>query len=209
MGSGYQFAQELHALGGQSHGEVTHAGDVAARTIEARHQTELDRVGANVKHDWDRRGCGLGRNRRGAGARCDDHAHAAGDEVGGQRRQSLIVAIGPAEFEDDVLALDKACLSKALAEGRHSVSALSGRAGVEETDHWHGRLLPSRDERPHRRAAEQRDERAPFHSMSSSASNWSELGTSMPSALAVCMLITNSNLVACKTGSSAGFVPLR
>src|SRR5215471_5566179 len=54
------------------------------------------------------------------------------------------------------------------------------------------------------RAGEQRDERASSHSISSSASNWIELGTSMPSALAVCMLITNSNLVDCKTGRSAG-----
>jgi hypothetical protein len=47
------------------------------------------------------------------------------------------------------------------------------------------------------------------HSITSSASNWIELGTSMPSALAVCMLITNSNLVDCKTGRSAGLAPLR
>src|SRR5213083_1041351 len=36
-----------------------------------------------------------------------------------------------------------------------------------------------------------------------------ELGTSRPSARAVCRLITNSNLVDCKTGRSAGFAPLR
>src|SRR3989442_15415787 len=47
------------------------------------------------------------------------------------------------------------------------------------------------------------------HSITSSASNWIELGTSIPSALAVCMLITNSNLVDCKTGRPAGLAPLR
>jgi hypothetical protein len=46
------------------------------------------------------------------------------------------------------------------------------------------------------------------HSITS-ASNWIELGTSRPSALAVCRLMTNSNLVDCKTGRSAGFAPLR
>src|SRR6516164_6933341 len=59
------------------------------------------------------------------------------------------------------------------------------------------------------RPAEQRDELAPLHSITSSASNWIELGTSMPSALAVCALMTNSNLVDCKTGRSAGLAPLR
>src|SRR6266704_2301535 len=34
-------------------------------------------------------------------------------------------------------------------------------------------------------------------------------GTSMPSAFAVLRLITNSNLVGCTTGRSAGFSPLR
>ena len=47
------------------------------------------------------------------------------------------------------------------------------------------------------------------HSITSSASNCRELGTSRPSALAVCMLMTNSHLVDCKTGMSAGFAPLR
>jgi hypothetical protein len=47
------------------------------------------------------------------------------------------------------------------------------------------------------------------YSISSSASNWRELGTSIPSALAVCRLMTNSNLVDCKIGRSAGLAPLR
>src|SRR5262249_30596074 len=47
------------------------------------------------------------------------------------------------------------------------------------------------------------------YSITSSASNWIELGTSMPSALAVRTLMTNSNLLDCKTGRSAGFAPLR
>jgi hypothetical protein len=46
-------------------------------------------------------------------------------------------------------------------------------------------------------------------SINSSASNCIELGTSRPSALAVCRLMTNSNLVDCKIGKSAGFAPLR
>src|SRR5262245_47235987 len=92
-----------------------------------------------------------------------------------------------------------ACLPFVVVGNRHK---------YPEPSHPFG--LRPRRERPHRRrAADQRDELAPSHSISSSASNWIELGTSMPSALAVCMLITNSNLVDCKTGRSAGFAPLR
>src|SRR5262244_4161251 len=49
----------------------------------------------------------------------------------------------------------------------------------------------------------------PHHSITSSASNWSALGTSRPSNLAACALMTNSNLVDCTTGRSAGFAPFK
>src|SRR5215472_9330089 len=74
----------------------------------------------------------------------------------------------------------------------------------------HRRLLCPRCQRPPRRcAAEQRDELATFHSITSSASASNVGGISRPSALAVLRLITNSNLVGCVTGSSSGLAPLR
>src|SRR5262249_28160346 len=68
-------------------------------------------------------------------------------------------------------------------------------------------LLRARRERPRRRAAEQRDELAAPHSITSSPRASSCGGTSRPSALAVVRLITRSNLVGCSTGMSAGSVP--
>src|SRR5262245_42298159 len=47
------------------------------------------------------------------------------------------------------------------------------------------------------------------YSITSSARASSVAGTSMPSALAVAKLMTNSNLVGCTTGRSAGLAPLR
>src|SRR5712692_9050893 len=71
-------------------------------------------------------------------------------------------------------------------------------------------LLRARGQRPCGcRAAEQRDESAPLHSITSSARASSVGGTSRPSALAVLRLITNSYLVGACTGRSAGFSPLR
>src|SRR5262245_5525011 len=65
------------------------------------------------------------------------------------------------------------------------------------------RLLRARRERPRRRATEQRHELATFdrwnHSITSSARNTSEGGTSKPIAFAACRLIVNSNLVGCST----------
>jgi hypothetical protein len=92
-----------------------------------------------------------------------------------------------------------------LAGGSGSVTQRSSKTAAK------GRLLRSRRERPSRcRAAESRDELAsPHHSITSSARASSIGGISRPSALAVCKLMTNSNLVACNTGMSAGFSPLR
>jgi hypothetical protein len=59
------------------------------------------------------------------------------------------------------------------------------------------------------RAAEQRDELAPLHSITSSAMASIPGGKLKPNALAVLRLITNSNLVGACTGRSAGFSPLR
>src|SRR5262249_12643873 len=70
-------------------------------------------------------------------------------------------------------------------------------------------LLRARPERPRRHAAQKRDELVAFHSITSSARAMSVGGTLMPSAFAVFILITNSNLVGCRIGKSAGFSPLR
>src|SRR5215469_13034682 len=66
-------------------------------------------------------------------------------------------------------------------------------------------LLCARPERPRGcRADEQRDELAPFHSMTSLARVSKLGGISRPRAFAVVRLMTRSNLVGCSTGRSAG-----
>src|SRR6266567_8216540 len=71
-------------------------------------------------------------------------------------------------------------------------------------------LLRARRERPcNGRAAEQRDELAAPHSITSSARASSDVGRSRPIALAVLRLITSSYFVGACTGRSAGFSPLR
>jgi hypothetical protein len=60
-----------------------------------------------------------------------------------------------------------------------------------------------------RRTAEQRDELATLHSITSSASASNLSGISRPSALAAFTLSTSSNLTGAWTGSSLGFSPLR
>src|SRR5258706_3589182 len=76
--------------------------------------------------------------------------------------------------------------------------------------HVYLRLLRPRDERPRcRRAAEQGDELAPIHSITSSARSRIDVGSVTPIALAVFRLSANSKFVACSTGRSAGCAPRR
>src|SRR5262249_55559292 len=118
----------------------------------------------------------------------------------------------PTIFDRHVLALDKSGFLKALAECGHEVGPIGKRSAVEETDHRH--CLGPRRERPRGcRAAEQRDEIAPFHrfnhSLTSSARSRNDSGMVSPSAFAVVRLTTRSYLVGCSTGRSPGFAPSR
>jgi hypothetical protein len=82
---------------------------------------------------------------------------------------------------------------------------------AKETDHRHCQLLRARRERPRScHATEQRDQLAAApHSITSLALASKVAGTVMPSILAICALMTNSNFVDCTTGKSAGFAPFR
>jgi hypothetical protein len=71
-----------------------------------------------------------------------------------------------------------------------------------------GHPAPDRSNR-RRRGADERDERAALHSITSSARASTVAGMLRPSAFAVLRLITSSYLVGACTGRSAGFSPLR
>src|SRR5262245_10782175 len=117
--------------------------------------------------------------------------------------------VRPPIFDRDVLTLDIAGLFQGLTKAAQAIADRLGRSVVEESDHWHRRLLRARRERPCRRAPKRRDERAAIHSITSSARASSIGGTTRPMALAAVTLMTRSNLVGCSTGMSPGFAPRR
>jgi hypothetical protein len=96
-----------------------------------------------------------------------------------------------------------------LAHGRQSCGLGISGLTAEDANHRH-RLLRTRRQRPRGdSAADERDELATFHSITSSARASRLGGTARPSILALWRLMTSSNFVACMTGRSAGFAPLR
>ena len=138
-------------------------------------------------------------------ARSDDHVHLTADQLGRQRRQSITSAIRPAEFDGDVLALDKAGFMQAPAKGGDIGREPVGRLAVEEAYDRHRPLLRACGEGPDRwrgRAAEKCDELPPSHSITSSARSRIDCGMMMPSALAVWVAnITKRGRLALKSQS--------
>src|SRR5260370_625558 len=77
-------------------------------------QAELHRVGADHKHDRDRR-CrapGGGGERHAAGYREDRDTSL--DQLGGERRQAVVLFIGLAIVDDEVAVLDQARISQSV-----------------------------------------------------------------------------------------------
>src|SRR5215831_8222589 len=125
------------------------------------------------------------------------------------------MAVGIASLDHEVTALKKADIGKPLPYTTQCLSIGTFRSDPEIAKAYPLIRLGKRQakrcgDRPRCcRTAEQRDELAPFHSITSSARCCKNHGTSSPSVLAVLRLMTSSNLVGCSIGRSAGLAPLR
>ena len=206
---GHKLTQELQPLRHQLLAEEIDTGRVAAGPGEAGDQTEPHGVFGHGEHDRNRGACRLGRERRNGAATGNDHSHRPTRQFACQLRQPIGSILGPAKFDHDILALDEARLPQALAKCAQAIRVGIGRSGMEEADHRCCLLRPRRNRPRDGHTAEQRDELAPFHSITSSARASRVGGTVMPSALAVLRLTNSSTFVACWTGRSAGFAPAR
>src|SRR5262249_23944278 len=98
--------------------------------------------------------------------------------------QSIVLVLCPAILDRRGLALDIAAFPQAAQECGQKVSPADRRGAAQQPDDWH-RLLCTRRQRPCRRTADERDEVAALHSITSSASGSSLSGMVRPSALAV------------------------
>src|SRR5262249_27953688 len=187
------------------------AGEIATRPRQAGEQTAADWIGHLHEYDWD---C-AGRFAHGIEYRLavDEYdVRRASHQVCYIALDPIDVVGGPTVVDPDVTAFRPADLLQLLPErgnaGLPLRIVLGERDPHADPSHplW---LLRTRRERPCRSAAEQRDELATPHSITSSRRPSSGNGTSTPSALAVLRLITRWTAVACITGRSAGLTPLR
>src|SRR5262249_50520583 len=144
--------------------EEIHAGRITARSAKACDQTETHRVFGNIEDNWDRGSCVLGSQC--SNPDCNDNSDVLTSKFGRQRRQSIILTLGPTVLDCHVSALDISRFTEDLAERAQTIcNHRVGRyAAAEETNNWHSHLLRTRRERPRRRhAAGKCDELAPPH----------------------------------------------
>jgi len=136
------------------------AGDVCTRPVETGHEPGFDRVDTDNKDDGDRRSRGFGCV--GRNAINDNHRYLSPNQIGRQSRQTMNIAPRPAVFDRQVLTFDVACFFQALAECSQKMFSTFRGCAPEKSDDRHGLLRACRN-RPRGRAAEQRNEIAPFH----------------------------------------------
>src|SRR5262249_40241340 len=203
-----QLMQQLQSLCFHGDCEQTNSRDVTAWTVERWHSTGFHWVVPCDEHNRDRRSSGLGDCRRGASSDQNDQTYTAIDQLNCLLRKAVILSLRPTVFDCDVATLDVAGLLEALLNCRYKRRVWGWRHAAEDADHGHC-LLRLRSERPRCRAAKQRNELAPLHSITSSARASRLSGTVRPSACAVVIFTTRSNLVGCSTGRLPGFAPCR
>src|SRR5262249_1212099 len=177
---------------------------MATRPVKVGHQAGANRIALAQKDDRNRPTCGLGRARRAAPGR-DDDRHPTLNQIGRKAWQSVELPICPSRFDRNGLTLNVTALFETLPKRGQELHVRISRSRAHEANDRYHRLLRARRERPRSgRTAEQGDELATLHSMTSSATSSRSRGTSRLSNLAVLRLMTNSYLVGCSMGRSAG-----
>ena len=97
--------QEPESLLHQFDGEDVHAGRITAGTGEAGDEAVAYQIVADVKHDGN--GCSrrLGGQRRIVAAGGDNHGHLSPHQIADQRREPIVLPLGPAIFDRDIATL--------------------------------------------------------------------------------------------------------
>jgi hypothetical protein len=100
-----EFAQDLEPLRCECDREKTDAGDISTRPVEAFGEAESDRVVTHVEDDGNRDRRILGGGHGGRAAHGNNDRDLPPDQISGERRQAIKLALRPAEFNRDVATL--------------------------------------------------------------------------------------------------------
>jgi hypothetical protein len=86
---------------------MRHACDVAVRSIKTGNQSKFYRIASQRENNWNCLSRPLSSERRRQATRGHNHRHTAGNEIGGECWQPIILALRPAVDDCDIFGLDK------------------------------------------------------------------------------------------------------
>src|SRR5215831_18863863 len=205
----HDLLEQFEPLHGQFRGHDGEPGYVAARARQTCDQAAFQRVGRRSHDDRDALRCALRGADRSGTANYDD-IDLRPQQIADQRGYRFDIITIMAKLVGDVAPFDITEVAHPAREFLAEWIVVRGsRPDVPDTRRL-ARLLRARRERPSRcRAAEQRDELAALHSITSSAATSKPGGTVRPSAFAVLRLSAVSYRVGACAGRSAGLSPRR
>src|SRR5262249_55271235 len=111
-----------------------HTCDVSARTVKTCHQSDPVRIESSREDYWDRLSGSFGSKGCWRSAGGKENGYAQLDELGGQRRQPVVVPFCPAKGDERVLAFDKPCFAKPLPKRRDNAGRLPGRSTAKKSN---------------------------------------------------------------------------
>jgi hypothetical protein len=111
----HEFCEQFQPLGRERRRRVAHAGDVRPRSRQAGDKPGLHRIIAKGDDNGDRHGRLRGRTDRGRAAG-DQHVHRELHQVGRQRGQPLVLALGKPLLEAHVVPFDIAEVAQPVSE---------------------------------------------------------------------------------------------
>ena len=173
-------------------------GGIAARLRQAVDEAGTNRIGDAREHYWNGAGH-LQQRTHGRAATCHDNVRREFNQLGDIFTKTIEIAHAPPVVDPYIAAFSPASFLQPLHEGHPTY--LPFRVISGQTVHKHANtthplgLLRAHHNQPRRCASKPRNERPPFHWITSSAVANSVSGMARPSALAVLRLMTISYLV--------------
>ena len=108
---------ELQPLARDFHAQARHAGEITSRPRQAVHHSKCDRVATHLKDNRDRRSRRFRRERDRSAAGRGQYGYLPADEIGRERRQSIVLAFRPSILDRDIATLDISAFGQTFLEG--------------------------------------------------------------------------------------------
>ena len=118
----HQFQQQFETLCSHFDPKQDDAGGISAGLVETADEPDPDRVGGLHKDDRDRLGRSFGCKRTSRALQSNDHRYLTANQLGDQRRESIVLTLRPEVLERHVPAFDVTGVTQASVKSRENLA---------------------------------------------------------------------------------------